>query len=143
MVVGSRVLGCGDAEARRMLRLLSERVHQVVTGVCLRGTDSAGQSFTDTRLESTEVRFEALTDQDIEDYVASGEPLDKAGAYAIQGRASRWISGIRGDYPNVVGLPVALVYRMLGEHGCLDATQWRVRAASASSKRRLRSVPQR
>jgi len=143
VVVGSRVLGKPrDAgEAKRMLRLLAGRQHQVITGVCLRGIDSEGQPFADTRLESTEVRFESLTDQEIEDYVASGEPLDKAGAYAIQGRASRWISGIRGDYPNVVGLPVALVYRMLREHGCLAQAQWSV--ASASSKRRLRSVPQR
>ncbi|MGA2989048.1 MAG: Maf family protein [Candidatus Korobacteraceae bacterium] len=143
VVAGSRVLGKprDAAEAKRMLRLLSGRSHEVITGVCLRGPDSDGQAFTDTRLESTEVRFEPLTDREIEEYVTSGEPLDKAGAYAIQGRASRWISGIRGDYANVVGLPVALVYRMLGEHGCLAAAQWR--AASASSKRRLRSVPQR
>ena len=143
VVAGSRVLGKprDAAEAKRMLRLLSGRAHEVITGVCLRGPDFSGQAFTDTRLESTEVRFEPLTDREIEEYVASGEPLDKAGAYAIQGRASRWISGIRGDYANVVGLPVALVYRMLGEHGCLAAAQWR--AASASSKRRLRSVPQR
>jgi septum formation protein len=72
------------------------------------------------RLESTEVRFEPLNDREIDDYVATGEPLDKAGAYAIQGRASRWISGIKGDYCNVVGLPVALVYRMLREHGTGD-----------------------
>jgi septum formation protein len=143
VVAGSRVLGKPQdaAEARRMLRLLSGRAHEVITGVCLRGPDSGGQPFTDTRLESTEVRFEALTDQEIEEYVASGEPFDKAGAYAIQGRASRWISGIRGDYCNVVGLPVALLYRMLREHGCLDVAQWR--PASSSSKRRLRSVPQR
>jgi septum formation protein len=143
VVAGSRVLGKPrDAgQAKRMLRLLSGRAHDVITGVCLRGPDSAGQLFADTRLESTEVRFESLSEQEIEEYVAGGEPLDKAGAYAIQGRASRWISGIRGDYANVVGLPVALVYRMLREHGCLAAAQWP--PASSSSKRRLRSVPQR
>jgi septum formation protein len=58
-----------------------------------------------------------LTDDDIRSYIASGEPMDKAGAYAIQGIASRWIPRIDGDYFNVVGLPVALVYRMLEEHG--------------------------
>jgi septum formation protein len=58
-----------------------------------------------------------LTDNDIHSYIATGEPLDKAGAYAIQGKASRWIPRVDGDYFNVVGLPVALVYRMLQEHG--------------------------
>ena len=88
-----------------------------VTGVRLRGRESGEVEFNDVRLESTEVRFEPLSNREIDDYVATAEPLDKAGAYAIQGAASRWISGIRGDYCNVVGLPVALVYRMLREHG--------------------------
>jgi septum formation protein len=119
VVVDQHVLGkpANDGDARRMLRLLAGRTHAVITGVCLRGRDSAGVIFNDVRLESTEVRFEALSDREIDGYVATGEPLDKAGAYAIQGRASRWISGIKGDYCNVVGLPVALVYRMLREHG--------------------------
>jgi septum formation protein len=60
-----------------------------------------------------------LREDDIESYVSSGEPMDKAGAYAIQGRASRWVSRIEGDYFNVVGLPVSLVYRMMREHGAL------------------------
>jgi septum formation protein len=107
-------------DAKRMLRLLSGRAHEVITGVCLRGRDLGGVAFNDLRLESTEVRFEPLGDGEIDDYVATGEPLDKAGAYAIQGIASRWISGIKGDYCNVVGLPVALVYRMLREHGTGD-----------------------
>jgi septum formation protein len=113
------VLGkpANGGDAKRMLRLLAGRTHEVVTGVCLRGRDAGGAAFNDSRLESTEVRFEPLSDGEIDDYVATGEPLDKAGAYAIQGRASRWISGINGDYCNVVGLPVALVYRMLREHG--------------------------
>jgi septum formation protein len=63
--------------------------------------------------------MEALTDAEIRAYVASGEPMDKAGAYAIQGVASRWISRIEGDYFNVVGLPVSRVFRMLREHGCM------------------------
>ena len=58
-----------------------------------------------------------LTDEDIRSYICSGEPMDKAGAYGIQGRASRWIPRIEGDYFNVVGLPVSLVYKMLREHG--------------------------
>jgi len=65
--------------------------------------------------ETTIVTVSELTDQDIAEYVATGEPMDKAGAYAIQGIASRWIPHIEGDYSNVVGLPVALVFRMLQE----------------------------
>jgi septum formation protein len=61
-----------------------------------------------------------LSEDDISFYIATGEPMDKAGAYAIQGIASRWIPRIEGDYPNVVGLPVALVYRMLREHSCFQ-----------------------
>jgi septum formation protein len=121
-VVDQHVLGkpANDADAKRMLRLLSGRAHEVITGVCLRGQSADGAAFNDVRMESTEVRFTALSDEEIDGYVATGEPLDKAGAYAIQGRASRWIGGIKGDYCNVVGLPVALVYRMLREHGSRD-----------------------
>jgi septum formation protein len=72
------------------------------------------------RSETTTVQFSSLTDDEIRDYVRSGEPMDKAGAYAIQGRASRWISKIEGDYYNVVGLPVDLVWRMLIEHNVLN-----------------------
>jgi septum formation protein len=98
-------------DAARMLRLLSGRKHQVITGVCLVGSD-----FEDVRSETTAVYFSALSDDDIRTYIATGEPMDKAGAYAIQGMASRWISKIEGDYANVVGLPVALVLQMLREH---------------------------
>ncbi|HEY1271293.1 MAG TPA: Maf family protein [Terriglobales bacterium] len=107
------------ADAARMLRLLSGRAHEVITGVCLLGTQPAGSGgspFTDTRAETTKVVMDPLTEQDIALYVASGEPMDKAGAYAIQGIASRWISRIEGDYSTVVGLPVAVVYRMLVAH---------------------------
>jgi septum formation protein len=62
-----------------------------------------------------------LGDDDIHSYISTGEPMDKAGAYAIQGRASRWISRIEGDYFNVVGLPVSLVYKMLREHGAIES----------------------
>jgi septum formation protein len=100
------------ADAARMLRLLSGRTHQVTTGVCL-----LGGGFEDVRSETTEVTFDALSEAEIAMYVAHGEPMDKAGAYAIQGIASRWICRLEGCYFNVVGLPVPLVYRMLREHG--------------------------
>jgi len=108
------------ADAARMLRLLSGRTHQVITGVCLQLRTENSElktGFEDTRSETTEVTFSVLTEDDIRFYVASGEPMDKAGGYAIQGIASRWIPRIAGDYSNVVGLPVFLVSRMLREHG--------------------------
>jgi septum formation protein len=92
--------------------MLSGRTHLVTTGVCL-----VGVGFEDTRSETTAVRFFEITDAEIRDYISSGEPMDKAGAYAIQGIASRWIPRIEGDYSNVVGLPVFLIWRMLREHG--------------------------
>ena len=113
-----------DAEdAARMLRLLSGRTHDVITGVCLAGpphtAEKEGQRADNAALttacETTLVTFTELSDTDIREYIATGEPMDKAGAYAIQGIASRWIPRIEGDYSNVVGLPVALVYRMLRE----------------------------
>jgi septum formation protein len=110
------------ADAARMLRELSGRTHQVKTGVCLIGPsrtegEKLGIDFEDLRCETTTVTMDALSQEDIRSYVASGEPMDKAGSYAIQGMASRWIPRIDGDYFNVVGLPVSLVYRMLREHG--------------------------
>jgi septum formation protein len=113
VVVDDLVLGKPEDEqdAARMLRLLSGRTHQVITGVCL-----IGSNFEDVRSETTAVHFAGLTNADIRDYIASGEPMDKAGAYAIQGAASRWISKIEGDYSNVVGLPVALVLQMFRDH---------------------------
>ena len=98
------------ADAARMLRLLSGRTHLVSTGVCL-----VGAGLEDVRSETTRVTFAPLSDDDIAMYVAHGEPMDKAGAYAIQGIASRWIPRIEGCYFNVVGLPVPLVCRMLRE----------------------------
>jgi septum formation protein len=98
------------ADAARMLRQLSGRKHQVITGVCL-----AFNGHISVASETTQVVVNELTEKEIADYIASGEPMDKAGAYAIQGIASRWIPRIEGDYFNVVGLPVALVFRMLRE----------------------------
>lgn len=97
-------------DAARMLRLLSGRVHAVLTGVSI--VESPGRVVA-SGCERTEVRFRALTETDIRDYVASGEPFDKAGAYAIQGRASRFVTRIEGCYFNVMGLPVALVDTLL------------------------------
>ncbi len=129
-------------DARRMLRMLSGRTHQVITGVCLvtpvasrqlpaasehaPRERSCGDDEHFLRTESRELRTASeitlvtmteISSEEIEAYVATGEPTDKAGAYAIQGMASRWIPRIEGDYSNVVGLPVARVYRMLRESG--------------------------
>ncbi|NYF78761.1 Maf family protein [Granulicella arctica] len=97
-----------EADAARMLRLLSGRTHQVITGVALM-TATACQ----VAAEVTEVEVIALTDKQIADYVATGEPMGKAGAYGIQGRAARFIPRIEGCYFNVVGLPLARVSAML------------------------------
>ncbi len=97
-----------DEDGRAMLRRLSGRTHQVLTGVSLRqGAYEAG------RVETTLVAFRALTDEDMAWYVASGEGRDKAGGYAIQGLASRFVPAIAGSYSNVVGLPVACVDELL------------------------------
>jgi len=95
-------------DAQRMLRRLSGQRHDVLTGICLKRGDHAV-----TDLASTAVWFAPLADAEIVDYIASGEPMDKAGAYGIQGLASKFIDRIDGSYSNVVGLPVALVYRAL------------------------------
>jgi septum formation protein len=93
-------------DARAMLRLLSGREHTVVTGICLR---HRGGSIVDH--SATQVRFAALSESEIAEYVASGEPFDKAGAYAIQGLASKFVESVNGCYFNVMGLPLSLVYR--------------------------------
>jgi len=146
VVVEGSILGKpADADdAVRMLRMLSGREHQVITGVCLVSPAAFDETAAPTQpdgkspllansarsgapvgisssesvrvtSETTLVTFEQLSEKEIRDYVATGEPMDKAGAYAIQGMASRWIPRVEGDYSNVVGLPVALVYRMLRE----------------------------
>jgi septum formation protein len=144
VVVDEIILGkpVDDDDAVRMLCLLSGREHQVITGLCLVGTVAGGHLLvvseakrtelrsrpyeilrTDNRelrtaSETTLVTMSELSEDEIREYVATGEPMDKAGAYAIQGMASRWIPRIEGDYSNVVGLPVALVYAMLrGDEG--------------------------
>lgn len=123
------------ADAARMLRLLSGRTHQVITGVCLVAGTVASELAQKPRTEKRELRtgtrelrtasettlvtIRDLSDDEIHEYVATGEPMDKAGAYAIQGMASRWIPQIDGDYSNVVGLPVKLVCELLREQGLM------------------------
>ena len=97
-------------DAKRMLRLLSGRTHAVMTGVAAVTPDC---SLAD--VEITHVTVNLLSEQEIDAYVKSGEPMDKAGAYGIQGFAARWIPRIEGDYFNVVGLPIARVIRLLAE----------------------------
>ena len=158
VVVDGTILGkpTDPEDAARMLRRLSGRVHEVITGVCIVGPGARGQGSaasgqglvvsdaapltseqtdrasvkvdalrtdnSELKTENREVRAASettlvtmceLSEEEIQAYVATGEPMDKAGAYAIQGIASRWIPRIEGDYSNVVGLPVALVRRML------------------------------
>lgn len=125
VVIEKQILGKprDASDAMRMLRLLAGRTHAVITGVCVVEPVGSGQGSVGSKInaasEITLVTFCDLSDDEIRDYVSTGEPMDKAGAYAIQGIASRWIPRIEGDYSNVVGLPVALVYRMLRERGAL------------------------
>ena len=96
------------ADARAMLRRLAGREHTVITGICLRHPAGAEVDSTATR-----VRFTPLSDAEIDAYVATGEPMDKAGAYAIQGLASKFVEWVEGCYFNVIGLPLSQVYRYL------------------------------
>ena len=113
-----------DAGAARMLRMLSGATHEVITGVAV-----VAAGATEVAAEVTHVTFAHLSDEDIAGYIGSGEPQGKAGAYAIQGRAARWIPRIHGCYFNVVGLPLALTASMI------DAAQRRtgVEAAAQSA----------
>ena len=103
------------ADAERMLRLLSGRTHAVITGCCLiKGGREKRFS------QRTEVEFYELTDREIADYIATGEPMDKAGAYGIQEKASLFVKGIAGDYFNVMGLPIGMLNRELRTFLCAD-----------------------
>ena len=110
VVVGGAMLGkpASPAEARHMLVQLSGRRHEVLTGICIRH-----QGHVVLDWAATHVWFSAMSRREIREYVTSGEPMDKAGAYAIQGLASRYVERIEGCYFNVVGLPVGLVYHHL------------------------------
>jgi len=132
VVIDGLILGKpADADdAKRMLRLLSGRTHEVMTAVVLLVNDPGGDvregprksppgSLSYTAVEVTAVEFVLLSRAEIDWYVATGEPADKAGAYAIQGLASRFVTRIEGSYSNVVGLPVSLVYAMCARAGIL------------------------
>ena len=110
VVIDGEMLGKPESveDARRMLSKLEGRRHEVLTGICLRRGREAIRDWA-----ATAVWFAPMSEQEIADYVSSGEPMDKAGAYAIQGLASKYVEKIEGCYYNVMGLPVALVYRHL------------------------------
>lgn len=114
VAVDNQVLGKPNsfAQAREMLAALSGRSHTVYTGVTLRRGDQVL-----TRHEATTVRFRPLSPAEIDAYVATGEPMDKAGSYGIQGRGALLVEGIQGDYSNVVGLPLCLLGQMLTQLG--------------------------
>jgi len=116
VVIDGHILGkpCDPAGALRMLETLSGREHAVLTGICFRRA-------TETILDvaKTRVWFLPLRREELDEYVATGEPMDKAGAYAIQGLASKFIQRIDGSYTNVVGLPIELVYQYLRHWGHL------------------------
>lgn len=112
VALGGEILGKprDSKEAAAMLRKLAGKTHTVYTGVCLI-MDGGETVF----FEATDVTFTQMTDDEIKQYVETGDPLDKAGAYGIQGRAAAFISGINGDFYNVMGLPVSALYRKLRE----------------------------
>lgn len=114
VVCENEILGkpVDETDAQRMLKLLSGKTHTVITGVCI--TCSAAQK-TQSFSQSTAVKFYPLTDREICDYIASGEPMDKAGAYGIQDKGCVFIEGIEGDFFSVMGLPVARLKRELAE----------------------------
>jgi len=116
VVLEGKILGKPRSaeEARAMLEQLSGRTHAVITGIALiRLPDEAARQ----EVEATEVTFAPMTAEEISRYVSTGEPFDKAGAYAIQGRGGRYVTRIEGDYFNVVGLPLGKLYRLLKELG--------------------------
>jgi septum formation protein len=144
VVLNGEVLGKPQdhADAARMLRLLSGRAHEVTTAVSLIPPSAGVQStvspskaarntaapsmiapgtLAETRASTTKVYFREIAEAEIQQYVAGGEPMDKAGAYAIQGGASRWTDRIEGEFSNVVGLPLSLVTEMLRTTGLMKS----------------------
>jgi len=105
-----------NSEAGRMLRMLSGRVHEVITGMCL---ENAGKSISRLGSVSTKVRFKPLSSEQIESYIRTGEPMDKAGAYGIQGIGAFLVQSIEGSYTNVVGLPLCETVEWLEEEGII------------------------
>ncbi len=114
-----RILGkpADEADAKRMLSLLSGRTHQVYTGVTLLFIDAQGRCGTYSFYEKTEVTMYQISEEEIDWYVSTGEPMDKAGAYGIQGKCAAFIEKITGDYYNVVGLPIPRLYQELKKLG--------------------------
>jgi septum formation protein len=114
VTIDREILGKPESveDAARILRTLSGRTHRVITGVSLVSAERA-----ETAAEVTAVQFLSVSAAEIDAYIATGEPMDKAGAYAIQGHAARWIPRIDGCYFNVVGLPISLVATMINAHG--------------------------
>jgi septum formation protein len=124
VVIDGEVLGKpkDHADAARMLRLLSGREHEVTTAVSLvTPLTAAPGTLAETRASTTKVYFREIAEAEIQQYVAGGEPMDKAGAYAIQGGASRWTDRIEGEFSNVVGLPLSLVTEMLKISGLMKS----------------------
>lgn len=115
VAAGGKILGkpADETEAFQMLKDLSGKVHEVLTGVFLIFIEGKKIVRTESFVETTRVRVSGLSDEEILDYIATGEPMDKAGAYGIQGYFSRYVEGIEGDYSNVVGLPVCRVYHAI------------------------------
>lgn len=120
VVLGDRILGkpCDDAEAAGMLRALSGRRHVVMTGLCVWRRSAGGDRIRGEAV-STRVVFREITATEIHHYVASGEPMDKAGAYAIQGGAAGMVDHVDGSYSNIVGLPMETLIRLLKAEGVL------------------------
>ena len=114
VVVANQILGqpVDDADARRMLRLLNAKWHDVLTGVAV--VRVGGE--TRVAYETTRVRFAEMSEKEIDWYIATGEPFGKAGAYGIQGKASLLIEEIEGDYFNIMGLPIRLVYELTADN---------------------------
>lgn len=122
---GSHILGKpkDEEDAFRMLSALSGRTHSVYTGVSLIFMSASGRTGEHTFYEKTDVVMQEMSEQEIRRYIATGEPLDKAGAYGIQGKCAIYIDKIIGDYNNVVGLPVAAIHRELKKLG-IDWYRW-------------------
>ncbi len=116
--IDGKILGkpADQKQAAGMLRMLSGKCHNVSTGVALVGVEDGRQTWVKSFSETTEVRVAELTEEEINSYVNTNEPYDKAGAYGIQGKFGKHIQGIEGDYNNVVGLPVHRLYQELKDH---------------------------
>ncbi len=110
VVINDQIMGkpVDDGDARRMIRMLAGNWHEVLTGIAV-----SKNGMSDVGMQRTRVKFATMTDAEIEYLVEKGDPLDKAGAYAVQAQAALFIEGIEGDYWNVVGLPISLVYEMI------------------------------